>query len=62
MTDTPFQAVGAEVLGGGVLVRFADNTSALFHGHFLYKVQRDDGNVPNEELPKAFGEVSAERA
>ncbi len=56
MPNTPFRVIGAEVLGGAVLVRFSDNTNALFHAHFLYKVQSEDGNVPNDQLPDAFGE------
>jgi hypothetical protein len=38
--------IGADRVGGGLLVHFSNQTSTLFHADFLYSVRDHDGNVP----------------
>ena len=53
--------VSAEPVHNGIVIHFSDETTILFHTHFLYEVRNQDGNVPltdmtEEDLMKGFSD------
>lgn len=50
LRDEQIRVLGADLVGGGLLIHFSDGLSVLYHSQFLYSVRDDDGNVliPNE--------------
>jgi hypothetical protein len=59
MPAKSIRIVHAEVIDGAVLIRFSDDTNALFHAEFLYEVQGEYGNISGEELSESCGDFDS---
>jgi len=38
--------IAADLVAGGLLIHFTNETATLFHSQFLFDVRSDDHNVP----------------
>ena len=43
--NASIKVLAADVTRDGLIVHFSDETSVLYHAHFLHDVRNDDGNV-----------------
>jgi hypothetical protein len=48
----PIGIIAADLVAGGLLIHFTNETATLFHSQFLFDVRNEDHNVPIAEEGK----------
>ena len=43
--DASIRVLAADVTRDGLIVHFSNETSVLYHAHFLHDVRNNDGNI-----------------